>query len=387
MAKRLWRLHSLLGLIGGLFLLAIGLSGSVLVFADELNALLHPRLHRVAPQPGAALDFDRIHAAVRERWPDAWDVRFRRLPQAPGETVQMAMSRNSERMPEDWFHVYVYPHTAEILGWKHALGGYGFAHNPVDWLLWFHYTLHAGKVGEVIVAAMSVVLIASALTGGWLYRRQFSRGLFLRMRWRESAPRKRWANVHGIVGVWSLVLNLVLGATGFWLTRYVWSAEYLLAPNAAAQAHAPSPAPAVSYDLAMENLARELPDFVPIGVSAIESADADYRVYGRLASEPLILGASVSEVTINGATGRVKATAFISQKPLPEQLSAAAMPLHFGSFGGLPIKVLWCLGGLAPGVLALSGAVIWGLRSRQPLPRDPAALRAARRKPVSTSAA
>jgi len=364
MAKRLWRLHSLLGLIGGLFLLAIGLSGSALVFADELDVLLHPQLRRVTPQPGATLDFDRIHAAVRERWPNAWGVRFRRLPQAPGETVQMSINRNSERMADDWFFVYVHPHTAEILGWKHALGGYGFAHNPVDWLLWFHYSLHAGKGGEVIVAAMSIVLIGSVLTGGWIYRRQFRRGLLLRVRFRGCSPRKRWADVHGIIGVWSLLLNLVLGSTGFWITRSVWSAEYLLASTSVVEARAPTPAPAATYNAAMAELARELPDFLPAGISAITSTADDYRIYGRLRSEPLLFGSASSEVMIDGSSGRIKATSFISQKPLAEQLGSAAAPLHFGNFGGLPIKILWCLGGLAPGALAMSGIVIWRSRLR-----------------------
>ncbi|HEX8371585.1 MAG TPA: PepSY-associated TM helix domain-containing protein [Chthoniobacterales bacterium] len=368
MGKRLWRLHSLLGLIGGLFLLAIGLSGSALVFADELDALLHPQLRRVTPPPAAPLDFDRIHAAVRERWPDAWGVRFRRLPRAPGETVQMSINRNSDRMAGDWFHVYVHPHTAEILGWKHALGGYGFAHNPVDWLLWFHYSLHAGKTGESIVALMSLVLLGSASTGAWIYRRQFWRGLFFRVRIRESSSRKRWSGLHGVIGAWSLLLNLVLGTTGFWMTRHVWSAEHLLAPKPVAEIHAPTPAPAVSYNAAMAGLKRELPDFLPEGLSAISSATDDYRIYGRLHSEPLILGSYASEITIDGTTGRIKTKSFISQKPLTEQLSAATIPLHFGNFGGWPVKLLWCVGGLAPGMLALSGILIWQARRSRPGP-------------------
>jgi uncharacterized iron-regulated membrane protein len=280
----------------------------------------------------------------------------------------MAMSRNSEQMADDWFFVYVHPQTAEILGWKHALGGYGFAHNPIDWLLWFHYSLHAGKVGEVIVAAMSLVLLGSAFTGVWIYRRQFWRGFFLRVHFGESSRRKRWANVHAIVGVWSLLLNLILGATGFWMTRHVWSAEHLLAPRPVAEVHAPTPGPAVSYNAAMAGLAAELRDFLPVGLSAITSARDDYRIYGRLRTEPLIFGSSSSEITIDGTTGRIKTKSFISRKPLTDQLSAATIPLHFGNFGGWPVKVLWCLGGLAPGVLAVSGFLVWRARRRPTAP-------------------
>jgi uncharacterized iron-regulated membrane protein len=34
-------------------------------------------------------------------------------------------------------------------------------------------------------------------------------------------------------------------------------------------------------------------------------------------------------------------------------------PLHFGNWGGLPVKVLWCLLGLAPGTLGATGFLMW----------------------------
>src|SRR3712207_663794 len=103
----------------------------------------------------------------------------------------MAMSRHSDRMANDWFFVYVHPLTGEILGWRHALGSYGIAHNPIDWLLWFPYSLHAGHAGEAIVAAMSLVLFGSAVTGMWIYRRQFWRGLLFRTHWADRSVRKQ----------------------------------------------------------------------------------------------------------------------------------------------------------------------------------------------------
>ncbi len=42
----------------------------------------------------------------------------------------------------------------------------------------------------------------------------------------------------------------------------------------------------------------------------------------------------------------------------------AVAPLHFGTFGRWPVKVLWCLGGMAPGVLAASGFLVWQTRGR-----------------------
>ena len=37
-------------------------------------------------------------------------------------------------------------------------------------------------------------------------------------------------------------------------------------------------------------------------------------------------------------------------------------PLHFGYFGGLPVKILWFILGLTPGALALTGTWMWWRR-------------------------
>ncbi len=37
-------------------------------------------------------------------------------------------------------------------------------------------------------------------------------------------------------------------------------------------------------------------------------------------------------------------------------------PLHFGNFGGLGIRFVWLVTGLAPGVLAVTGLLLWWTR-------------------------
>ena len=42
----------------------------------------------------------------------------------------------------------------------------------------------------------------------------------------------------------------------------------------------------------------------------------------------------------------------------------AVTPLHFGTFDRWPVKALWCLGEMAPGILAASSFVVWLTRGR-----------------------
>jgi uncharacterized iron-regulated membrane protein len=42
-----------------------------------------------------------------------------------------------------------------------------------------------------------------------------------------------------------------------------------------------------------------------------------------------------------------------------DRLLSWMIPLHFGTFGGLPVRILWVLAGLGPVILAASGVLMW----------------------------
>jgi uncharacterized iron-regulated membrane protein len=48
------------------------------------------------------------------------------------------------------------------------------------------------------------------------------------------------------------------------------------------------------------------------------------------------------------------------RRPL-DQITDSFEPLHLEPS---PVKILWCLGGLAPGVLAITGYILWWKRKR-----------------------
>ena len=71
-----------------------------------------------------------------------------------------------------------------------------------------------------------------------------------------------------------------------------------------------------------------------------------------------------SSVTFNSQTGDLENSVNVQSTDLWNQITDSFEPLHFGTFGALPIKILWCLGGLTPGVLAITGYILWWKRKR-----------------------
>ena len=48
---------------------------------------------------------------------------------------------------------------------------------------------------------------------------------------------------------------------------------------------------------------------------------------------------------------------------LGDAVISAMVPLHFGSFGGVWVKALWCLLGLTPALMLVTGAIMWWRRT------------------------
>ena len=44
---------------------------------------------------------------------------------------------------------------------------------------------------------------------------------------------------------------------------------------------------------------------------------------------------------------------------------AAAAPIHYGEFAGLPVKIVWCIFGVAPSILFITGLLVWWRPNRR----------------------
>jgi uncharacterized iron-regulated membrane protein len=62
-------------------------------------------------------------------------------------------------------------------------------------------------------------------------------------------------------------------------------------------------------------------------------------------------------VLVDARSGRL--TAIVSM-PWYLRLLEVARPLHFGDYGGLPLKIIWALFDLATIAVLVSGLYLWG---------------------------
>lgn len=351
MKRRIYQLHSWLGLIAGLALLVIGLTGSILVFKEEIDRIISPELVTVPDASKPRLDHDQFLATLQAELPEHKVVGWGKGPK-PGSSDAVYIVKMGD---QEGKMLYVDPSTG--LPRNRDLEA---NETVTDWLLTLHYTFFADHVGELVVGIFGIVFCLLGVTGVIIYR-NFWKTLF-QLRWKKSA-RLFFSDLHKMVGISSTVFNLLLGFTGAW-----WNLSHLIghlvedAPEPTVKTVERQWADTVSIEKLVADARVKLPGYQANWVSLPWEPGGDVMMFGGLESQGVLRSPYGSVVVFNGATGELKSATPASETGLWGQILDAFRPLHFGNFGGIPVKILWSLGGLAPAILALSGTFLWWKR-------------------------
>lgn len=198
-------MHLWIGLVLGILIVPIAISGALLVFQDELDALLHPARYAAtgaATQP-ASTYFDAARGALRSG-PAPTAVRF---PADGGPVVVSARGRTAEGRPQV-FNVYLDPPTGRVLDVADFRASpFGFLHifrrEPDD----------PADSGCAVVGWVGVAMLISSLSGIYLWWPRgggFRRGL----RWRRS---NSGTPICTTCSAWISLPLAVVSATGIYL--------------------------------------------------------------------------------------------------------------------------------------------------------------------------
>ncbi|HEY5704532.1 MAG TPA: PepSY-associated TM helix domain-containing protein [Terrimicrobiaceae bacterium] len=351
MRRFLFLLHSWMGLIAGLGLIVIGLTGSILVFRQEIDNLVTPERTLAANLSEARLGLDALVARMREQLAGCEPVGWLRSRSA-GQNDQVSIATNGGDQPKS---IWIDPCNGTVHG---APASSTFT----GWLLALHYSLLSDHAGTFVAGVFAALLFLLGITGIWIYR-GFWKSL-LQLRWNLSA-RIFFSDLHKMVGISSVGFNLILGFTGaYWNLTHV--VGHML--------DGPEPEPpkiverqigeTLSLDALLEQARSKISGFEWTYVSLPVRADEPITFYGRVTNQHAFRGEYGSTATFNSKTGALEGSVDIRTSGFWNQVTDAFMPLHYGTFGALPVKLLWCLGGLAPGILATTGYVLWWKRRR-----------------------
>lgn len=235
-----------------------------------------------------------------------------------------------------------------------------------------HIYLHLPQSwGMFVVGLTGVALLSSLISGVFSHPRVFRDAFHLR--WGGS-KRLQEADLHNRIGVWALPFHVTIALTGALLgltTIIVGVLALALFQGDVGRAYDlflpphpqddPRAAPIARVDLALAGVARMSPDAIPTYVSLEHPGEQGQSVL-VLAGPPGRLSSGENHV-FDGA-GRPLIETPMGGETLGAQIIQAIGQLHFGWFGGWPIKVVYAVLGAGLTVVTTSGVAIWLARRR-----------------------
>jgi uncharacterized iron-regulated membrane protein len=353
--------HSTLGLAAAALIYIVCLSGAVSVFAREIEQWETPRIPaRAEAAPEAMV------AAIEAALPLA------RAEGEPGAVMAFGPEPGMPRLRiravgEDYARVWA----------ADADGSLTPMETPVSlFIRELHGNLHSPGWGLYAVGVSGVALLSLLFTGFFSHPRIFRDAFRFR---RGGAWRLQEADLHNRLSVWGAPFHLIVAFTGAVIglgpaaAFVIGLAQTRGEPGgaAAAEIHGGAAA-ALSFD-AIARAARAIEDAGPRSAVRFilvlrpeteeQSAFVDVVSPDHLASgESYAIGADGTTFTPAGLFDGGAAT----------QLQAAMIPLHYGTFGGPLIKIVYGLLGLALAAVVSTGVSIWMARRRdrgRPAPR------------------
>lgn len=347
------KLHIYLGLTAGILLVPIGLTGSILVFHEEVDAALNPHLHRV-DLADRRVSLDELVSLVAAQFPDEPVSRID-LPVERGAPVEMTL-RGGGRA------VYLDAYRGRILG-SHLPG-----ETLASAIFEFHVSLLGGEAGKQIVGWVGIMFALIGLTGiilWWRGWRRFWKGF--RVRWSGGAFQVN-LDVHHVVGALSVLPLAVLSFTGAGLIFYGTfdaAAHHVTATAPPAPVHSTprSGGTPATYEEMFKRSAEIFPEARLSRLDVPAGPEGAFRVRLRMPGEMHPIGLSM--VHFDQYTGALLRAENALEVPGARRLGYWYYPLHIGSFGGVVVQLMYVLAGLAPLALGCTGVWVWYGRRRK----------------------
>ncbi len=354
--------HKWTSLVCTAFLLMLCVTGLPLIFYHELSHLLGDEIETVDMPPDTPkASLDSVVKAGLKKYPAEF-VRFLYWDEDEPDLVFLTLVPALDAPPDVFRSLAVDARTAEVLAEPK------FTEGVMYFFLKLHVDMFAGPYGMLFLGFMGFLFVVSLVSGAVVYG-PFMRKLDFGVVRKDKTSRLKWLDLHNLLGIVTLMWALVVGATGVinTLSDVVLRAWQFgqLAEMVAPYKGKPSTENFASLELAVQNARNAIPDMTPSFIAfpgSPFSSEHHYAVFmhgnTRLTSyllKPVLIDAGTAGITDSRDMPWYVATLLISQ------------PLHFGDYGGMPMKVVWAVLDIITIVVLVSGLYLWLSRRKKPI--------------------
>jgi len=358
--KTWFQIHKWTSLICTAFLLMLCFTGLPLIFHEEIEELEgKPKLAETVAEGTPRASLDILSRTVEKKYPKKV-IRFVYWDEHEPNTTTFSLSDSITAPPDNYLNVIVDDHTAKILDIPKVQEGFMYI------MLQMHIDMFMGIGGKLFLGLMGILFVAAIVSGIMLYGPIMKRFDFGMIR-TEKSTRLKWLDMHNLLGVVTLAWAVVVGFTGVINTMSeivlgLWQLGQLSEMTAPYKNAAPLTGKLSSLEEAVKLAKEAAPEMEPSIITYPGTAFTSKHHYAvfmkgntpltKRLIKPALIDAKNGSLTDMRDMPWYVNTLFISQ------------PLHFGDYGGLPLKIIWALFDIATIVVLGSGLYLWFARNK-----------------------
>lgn len=379
-------LHTWCGLWFSWLLFAVFLTGSLAIFDDPITDWMGPLTE--ASAAAAAAGSPTLEAANAERGNRlALGVNYMQQAHPGADMWELwPVNRDAGNALDVFWHnsngayedMRLDPHTGAVIVRKKVAGSATLGgHHFVD----FHYELHAGTIGLWIIGIAAVVMLV-ALVSGVITHRRILKDFFT---FRPKKGQRSWLDAHNAVAVLTLPFQCMIAFTGIAISSPIFMPAPILLHYGSAKADQVQFINALNQtdSIARTGRALAVPDLEPYAARAQAIIGQTVRavvinnpgdatmhigVYGWNEEADLVkrISGTTGMVLFSAASGEILR---VRQPGQPDGGVASLTlqvinALHMATFGGMALKWLYFICGLAGTAMMGTGAILFMVKRR-----------------------
>lgn len=351
-------LHLWLGLVAGIVLIVVALTGCILAFEDELTPIIYAHEQKIEPAE-VKLSVDSLVSIAKSTYPKKKIFRLY-LPAEQNRSVKVTFGTKKK----GYDFLYINQYNGKILS-KGKENNRFFAV-----VLNLHRFLLAGTVGKTITGISCAITFFMTLSGLYLWWPGNKKALKQRLKIKTDASNKRlnW-DLHAVGGFYAMIFLFVITLTGLiWSYDFVENLMFKIFDGKKE-----------TTELVKEPEGK-IKKQADIYESVINSTNSVYPYSGEIMitfpdkkGKPFLVSKEnsesvihrVNQVYLDSRTAMIIKPLAFNSLSLGTQIRKMNKPIHTGSILGWPTKIIAFLTALITASLPITGFLIWFGRGKK----------------------
>ncbi|WP_353050517.1 PepSY-associated TM helix domain-containing protein [Chryseobacterium sp. ISL-6] len=346
--KAIRQIHLWLGLVTGIIVFVICITGSLYVFEEEIRDSMGKEFLHVEPESKPFIGLEKIILNFQEIAPKEKINSIRISENEPGATVQILNKKKQV--------FYFNPYTGDLVGKQGS-----------DWLnvvYDLHTSLMLGETGKMIQGWSVVIFLCMLVTGLilWYPAKVKQAKQSLTIKWEASVKRKIY-DLHNVLGFYASIFLIIIALTGTYFAfsgvktavEFVSNSKLSKGDHSMKMTIDPKANLAVRYNAIYKTLTETYPGAISMTYSIRKKDEMRVRmIYPYQWS-----ARKQNTFFFNQKTGELLRGKLYKNNNAADTVEAANYDLHTGKFFGIIGKVLWLLASLIGASLPVTGFIMW----------------------------